>query len=122
MYGGLQSADVAWALGDLGVGIMAWLNIIAIIILQKPALLALQDYDAQRRLGKEPQFKPDSLGISGADFGWSEKTSYCINLFLAPATQRFPFVNDGTEQFRSFCGIVKRALWASWLSNSISAA
>lgn len=72
MYGGLQSADVAWALGDLGVGIMAWLNIIAIIILQKPALLALQDYDAQRRLGKEPQFKPDSLGISGADF-WVER-------------------------------------------------
>lgn len=72
MYGGLQSADVAWALGDLGVGIMAWLNIIAIIILQKPALLALQDYDAQRRLGKEPQFKPDSLGISGADF-WVDR-------------------------------------------------
>ena len=49
MYGGLQSADVAWALGDLGVGIMAWLNIIAIIILQKPALLALKDYDVQRK-------------------------------------------------------------------------
>ena len=72
MYGGLQSADVAWALGDLGVGIMAWLNIVAIIILQKPALIALKDYDLQRQQGKEPEFKPNSLGITGADY-WVER-------------------------------------------------
>lgn len=72
MYGGLQSAKVAWALGDLGVGIMAWLNIVAIIILQKPALIALKDYDLQRQQGIEPEFKPDSLGITGADY-WVER-------------------------------------------------
>ncbi|MDB9737085.1 alanine:cation symporter family protein [Porticoccaceae bacterium] len=36
MYGGIKSADLAWALGDVGVGLMAWLNIVAIIILQRP--------------------------------------------------------------------------------------
>lgn len=71
MYGGLQSADVAWALGDLGVGIMAWLNIVAIIILQKPALIALKDYDAQYEQGLDPQFEPEKLGITGADF-WTQ--------------------------------------------------
>ena len=40
MYGGLKSANIAWALGDIGVGLMAWLNIVAILILQKPAMLA----------------------------------------------------------------------------------
>ncbi len=29
--GAIRSADTAWALGDLGVGLMAWLNIVAIL-------------------------------------------------------------------------------------------
>ena len=72
MYGGLQSADVAWALGDVGVGVMAWLNIVAIIIIQRPALIALKDYDEQLRQGVDPQFEPEKLGISEADF-WAQR-------------------------------------------------
>ena len=34
--------------GDLGVGMMAWLNIIAIWILHKPAINALKDYEQQK--------------------------------------------------------------------------
>lgn len=73
-YGSIRSATVAWALGDVGVGLMAWLNIIAILILQKPALLALRDYEAQRKRGVEPSFRPSELGIAGADF-WLERAS-----------------------------------------------
>jgi AGCS family alanine or glycine:cation symporter len=68
IYGGLQTADVAWALGDIGVGITAWLNITAILILQKPALLALEDYEMQRKQGLDPVFDPDKVGIVKADF------------------------------------------------------
>jgi AGCS family alanine or glycine:cation symporter len=46
---------------------MAWLNIIAILILQKPALIALKDYEAQKKQGKDPVFDPDSVGIKNAD-------------------------------------------------------
>ncbi len=46
-YGAVKTADVAWAFGDLGVGLMAWLNIIAIWILHKPAVNALKDYEIQ---------------------------------------------------------------------------
>jgi AGCS family alanine or glycine:cation symporter len=67
IYGAVRSASVAWGLGDLGVGLMAWLNIIAILILQKPALVALRDYEAQKRLGVDPTFDPDKLGIRNAD-------------------------------------------------------
>ena len=65
-YGAVRSASLAWALGDTGVGLMAWLNIIAIVILQKPALLALKDYEAQRRSGGDPTFDPVALGIRNA--------------------------------------------------------
>jgi AGCS family alanine or glycine:cation symporter len=71
-YGSLRSATLAWALGDTGVGLMAWLNIIAILILQKPALLALRDYEAQKRAGRDPTFDPVALGIQNAQL-WSDR-------------------------------------------------
>jgi AGCS family alanine or glycine:cation symporter len=71
-YGAVKTANLAWGLGDIGVGLMAWLNIIAILILflmGKPALKALKDYEAQRKAGvKEYTFDPDALGIKNADF------------------------------------------------------
>lgn len=67
-FGTIRTAAAAWQLGDIGVGLMAWLNIVAILILQKPALLALRDYERQRRAGQEPQFDPEALGIRRADF------------------------------------------------------
>ena len=76
-YGAVRTANLAWGLGDIGVGLMAWLNIIAILILflmGKPALKALKDYEAQRKAGvKEYSFDPDALGIKNADF-WSKKS------------------------------------------------
>jgi AGCS family alanine or glycine:cation symporter len=75
-YGTIRQADVAWAMGDLGVGLMAWLNIIGILILffmGRPALRALKDYEAQRKAGvSEYTFDPQKLGIKNADF-WENK-------------------------------------------------
>mgnify|MGYP001136656473 CR=1 FL=1 len=67
-YGAIKTADLAWALGDLGVGMMAWINIIAILILRKPGLLTLKDYEEQKSKGLEPVFDPIKLGIKNADF------------------------------------------------------
>ncbi len=67
-FGCVRTAKIAWDLGDMGVGIMAWLNVIAIIILQKPAILALKDYEKQKKAGKDPVFDPVNLGIKDADF------------------------------------------------------
>ena len=46
----------------------AVVNLVAILLLQKPALLALADYEAQRRAGLDPQFHPERLGIRNADY------------------------------------------------------
>ena len=71
-YGTIRTADLAWGLGDIGVGVMAWLNIVGILILffmGKPALKALQDYEEQRNAGvTEYSFDPEKLGIRNADF------------------------------------------------------
>ena len=75
-YGTIREASLAWAMGDLGVGLMAWLNIIGILILffmGRPALRALKDYEAQRKAGvTEYTFDPKKLGIKNADF-WENK-------------------------------------------------
>ncbi|MEN3121066.1 alanine/glycine:cation symporter family protein [Janibacter sp. LM] len=67
-YGATTTAGSAWGLGDIGVGTMAWLNILGILLLQVPALKALKDYRAQKARGIDPQFDPRELGIEGAQF------------------------------------------------------
>jgi AGCS family alanine or glycine:cation symporter len=66
--GCVRTAQLAWDLGDLGVGLMAWLNVIAILILQKPALLAMKSYELQKKQNIDPVFDPKALGIRNADF------------------------------------------------------
>ena len=68
LYGSIRTAEAAWALADIGVGIMVWLNLIAILILAKPALINLKDYRQQRKLGIDPIFSPRKLGIQNADY------------------------------------------------------
>lgn len=70
-YGSVRSAQLAWGLGDIGVGLLAWLNIIAILILQRPALIALRDYEQQKKAGLDPVFDPVKLGIQHAQL-WNE--------------------------------------------------
>jgi AGCS family alanine or glycine:cation symporter len=57
-YGAIRSAELAWTMGDIGVGIMAWLNFIAIFLLRKPALALLKDYERQKKEGKDPVYSP----------------------------------------------------------------
>jgi len=75
-YGTVAEPSAAWGMGDVGVGIMAWLNIVGIIIIffmSKPAIKALKDYERQQKAGVETYtFDPKSLGIDNADF-WEKR-------------------------------------------------
>ncbi|MBY5232723.1 sodium:alanine symporter, partial [Bacillus paranthracis] len=66
--GSVESASLLWNLGDLGIGSMAWLNLIAILLLSKIALKVLKDYEAQKKVGKDPVFDPKNVGIEGLTF------------------------------------------------------
>ena len=73
IFGVFRTTAMAWALGDIGVGLMAWLNLIAIVILQKPALLALRDYERQKKAGvSDYEFDPRALGIRNAHY-WERR-------------------------------------------------
>ena len=73
VYGTVRTADLAWGLGDIGVGLMAWLNIIAIVLLHKKAFASLKDYEIQNAQGLDPQFDPIRLGIKNADYWLGER-------------------------------------------------
>lgn len=68
VYGTVKTADLAWGMGDIGVGLMAWLNIIAILLLRKTAFTCLKDYEKQLAEGVDPVFHPEKLGIERADY------------------------------------------------------
>lgn len=67
-FGSLFEAKTMWDLGDIGVGTMAWINIIAILLLSPKAFKTLRSYEKQEKEGKEPKFNPKELGIDNADF------------------------------------------------------
>ena len=55
-YGCVNSFDLAWNLADIFMGFMAIINLVAILLLGKWALAALDDYTRQRKAGKDPVF------------------------------------------------------------------
>jgi AGCS family alanine or glycine:cation symporter len=65
-YGAVRTAKLAWGMGDIGVGLMAWLNIIAILLLSRAGLATLKDYERQRKTGQPLQFVPESMDIKNA--------------------------------------------------------
>ena len=70
-YGTIRTSSMAWNLADIGVGMMAWLNIIAIILLTKPVLATLKDYEQQKKMGLDPVFVPERCGIKDAE-AWND--------------------------------------------------
>ncbi|AFK64112.1 amino acid carrier protein [Advenella kashmirensis WT001] len=69
--GSVQSVSLMWGLGDIGFGSMCYLNFIAIVLLSKPAIKVLKDYDRQKKAGLNPVFDPRVAGVDNADF-WIE--------------------------------------------------
>jgi AGCS family alanine or glycine:cation symporter len=67
-FTGVNAMTLAWNMADVGVGVMAWLNLIALILLQKIALKTFFDFEKQLKSGiKNPVFNPDELGIKNTD-------------------------------------------------------
>lgn len=67
-----RSADLAWAIGDMGIGIMSWLNLIAIFFLSGIVVKVLKDFEKQYKETGDAVFNPDALGIKNANY-WSKQ-------------------------------------------------
>ena len=66
--GCVQTADMMWGLGDIGFGTMCYLNLIVIVLLTRPASLALRDYERQKAAGVNPVFDAAACGMEDAVF------------------------------------------------------
>ena len=68
--GAIVNAEAVWAMGDIGYGLMAWANIIAIALLAPKAVALLKDYEKQKKEGKDPTFDPAEFGIEEETGAW----------------------------------------------------
>ncbi|MDH6603684.1 AGCS family alanine or glycine:cation symporter [Bacilli bacterium PM5-9] len=76
---GLRANAVAWNAADVGVGLMAWINIIGILVIAKPALLTFKDFERRQKAGTDDEFftvealpAEDQPYFKGVTF-WHEK-------------------------------------------------
>lgn len=63
---------LAWDIADVLMGLMAIINLPVIVLLGGKALLALADYTAQKKQGKNPVFLARSIGLEGKTDFWNE--------------------------------------------------
>lgn len=73
--GCLVNGEIFWTMGDTGVGMMAWLNIVAILLLSKKGFALLKDYEEQKKAGKDPVFDPEKFGIEDATGVWKKQNN-----------------------------------------------
>lgn len=91
--GAVSSVDVVWNFGSAAVGAMAWFNIVVILLLAKPGIATLRDYEEQRKMGLDPVFVPSRLGIKDADI-WE---GIAVNRY----PQQLAALNEKTRQLES---------------------
>ena len=71
LLGAGLSADLLWNISDVTMGVMTLINIPVIVILGKTAITCLNDYIAQKKAGKDPQFKASTVGLEGKVDFWN---------------------------------------------------
>ena len=71
LLGAMLSMSLAWDTADLFQALMVIINVPVILILAQPAMDALKDYMAQRKEGKNPEFKASSIGLKQKTDFWN---------------------------------------------------
>lgn len=78
-FGSVASFGIVWDMADLTMGLMAIVNLIAIVLLGKISFGALNDYIAQKKAGQDPVFYADSIenlkNIESWDYSPAKKQS-----------------------------------------------
>lgn len=69
MFGALTEVAIVWNMADLSMGLMALVNLVAIVILSKIAFQVLEDYEIQKKSGIiDPVFEANKIeGLVGVD-------------------------------------------------------
>ncbi len=66
LWGAFQSIDTVWNLADTALGLMALVNLVALLLLSNAALKVIRNYEEQKKLGVQPTFTHTSVsGLPG---------------------------------------------------------
>lgn len=80
LFGSVASMQFVWDVADVFMGLMAVINLIAIVLLSKIAIKALKDYNNQKKEGKNPVFYASSIPELGDSVEeWKEKPDSDLN-------------------------------------------
>ena len=69
LLGGFMTLQQTWSIVDLAMALMTILNLIAVVLLSKYAFRLLQDFQKQRKEGKDPVFHKDLFPNADLE-GW----------------------------------------------------
>ena len=70
LLGGFMTLQQTWSIVDLAMALMTILNLIAVVLLSKYAFRLLQDFQKQRKEGKDPVFHKDLFPNADLE-GWN---------------------------------------------------
>ena len=74
-FGSIASMQFVWDIADVFMGLMAVINLIAIVLLSKIAIKAYKDYASQKQVGKDPVFYASSIPELGDEVEqWRDDT------------------------------------------------
>ena len=68
--GAIIPMDAAWAMADITMGLMTLINLPTCAIMGKTAIACLKDYEIQKKSGKNPVFKANSIGLDEEKLDW----------------------------------------------------
>ncbi len=75
MFGSVASLPVVWSLADASMGMMALINIVALLLLSKLAFKVIKDYETQLKAGKTPEFDRSKFPeLEELDGAWHPET------------------------------------------------
>ncbi len=74
--GSTRESAAAWNLADVGVGSMAWVNFVALVLLMNQVRKVLKDFERQKKMGLDPVFVPEDCGIDAPLWDEIARTRY----------------------------------------------
>jgi AGCS family alanine or glycine:cation symporter len=74
LVGSVASLETVWSIADVTMGLMATVNLVAVLALTGVTVKVLRDYDRQRKAGLDPVFTRESVpGLEGLQV-WEPET------------------------------------------------
>ncbi|MFR9504382.1 MAG: alanine/glycine:cation symporter family protein [Rikenellaceae bacterium] len=61
LFGSISELNVVWGFADITMSLMTLCNLVAILLLGRYAVVCLNDYQAQRRVGLDPTYRSSTI-------------------------------------------------------------